>query len=102
MKKLESILRGCDFTDKLLGLREKQIKTSLAAARNDIEEQGAQAEIEYERLCRKLGDKEVSNYKDILNQMTTAKWTMRNAKLTLEIIGEIEADLDSTVTPAEQ
>ncbi len=99
MKKLEAILRKCDFTDKLLGLREKQVRTSLTAARNDIEEQAAKAEIDYERLCKRLGDKEVSNYKSILNEMIKAKEITLNAKATLEVIKGIEADLDSAVTP---
>jgi len=97
MKKLTAILRDRNFTDKLFGLREKQIKTALTAARNDIEEQRTKAEIDLEGLYKKLGDKEVTNYKDIFNKMITCKDTISNSKKTLTILDEIEKELDTEV-----
>lgn len=97
MKKLTAIMREMNFAEKLFGLREKQVKTALAAARNNIEEQATQAEIEYENLCKKLGDSGECNYKAIINDMIRSKSTIRQAAVTAEILDAIEADLESDV-----
>ena len=38
MNKLEAILRGCSFIDKLFSLREKEIRRKLEAAKDECEE----------------------------------------------------------------
>lgn len=98
MKKLTAIMKAQSFTDKLFGLREKQVKTAIAAAKNDIEEQATGAEIEYERLSKMLGDKSERDYKRILNDMIACKDTINKSVETTRILAEIETDLDSEVT----
>ncbi len=97
MKKVTAILQGCKLADKLFGLRERQIKTAITAARNDIEEQGTTAQIEYENLCKKLGEKDVSDYRSILNGMIKARNTAIKSAETLQVLADIEADLGSEV-----
>lgn len=97
MKKLTAILHECPLADKLFSLREKQIKTALTAARNDIEQQSSEAELEYERLCKRLGDKDVVNYKSIINNMLKQRNIMNRAAETLAEIDAVEADLNSDV-----
>ncbi len=101
MKKLTAILKQCELLDKMFDLRKKHIKTALTAARNDVEEQAARAELNYEQACRKLGDKEVSDYKRIINDMLYARAIMHDAARTLEVLEEIEADLESEVEAKE-
>lgn len=97
MKKLTAILKNCQFADRLFNIREKKICTALDAARNDIEEQKMDAEIEYEKLMNKLGDKAEVNYKSVFNQMIKAKDTIRNADSSLVILDEIQKELNSEV-----
>ena len=97
MTKLAAILSGCDLIDKLFKLRENQIKTAISAALNDIEQQAVQAEIEYEAACEKLGNKETTSYKPILEEMAKCKKTILDAERTIAIYRGIEADLKSEV-----
>lgn len=97
MKKLQAILTECKMIDKLFGLREKQIRTALAAARNDIEQQETEAGIEYERYCQELGAEGTPSYRGVLNQMICCKNTIRRAQETRCMLDEIERDLDSDV-----
>lgn len=96
MKKLDAILQGCDFEDRLLELREKTIKRNLEAAKDSVESARVNAEIDYENLCQKLGLKDV-NYETIINQMITRKEVIISAEATLKAIAEIEEDLASEV-----
>ena len=97
MKKLQAILKGCNFVDQMFSLREKQIKTAYAAAQNDIEEQETEAKIEYEKLCKRFGDREVKDYKKIFNDLIRCKDVMKQAKETRALLDEIEKDLNSEV-----
>ena len=45
MKKLEAILKGCEFLDKLFGYREKEIRRKLEAAKDQCETVKIQAQI---------------------------------------------------------
>ena len=96
MKKLQAILKGRSFADMMFGLREKQVKTALTAAKNDIEEQEAEATIKYEELCKKLGDKEF-DYKSTFNEMLKCKENIRKSQETRIELKEIEDDLNSDV-----
>ena len=96
MKKLQAILKGRSFADMMFGLREKQVKTALTAAKNDIEEQEAEATIKYEELCKNLGDKEV-DYKSTFNEMLKCKENIRKSQETRIALKEIEDDLNSDV-----
>jgi len=96
-KKLTAILENCKLVDRLFNLREKQIKTALAAAKNDVEEQATEAEIAYENLCKQLGKKDVDSYKNIINKMIECRETIRQAAETKAVLKEIEDDLNSEV-----
>ena len=96
MKKLEAILKGRKFIDRLFGLREKEIKRNNESAKDNVEKMKVTAEIDYENYCKKLGDEDV-NYEAILNEMIECKQTIISANATLEAIAEIEADLASEV-----
>lgn len=96
MKKLEAILRGCEFLDELFGLREKEIRRKLEAAKDECMETEIRWKISYKEAMQKLGEKDV-DYGRVLNDMITAKEGIANAKATLEAICEIEKDLNEDV-----
>ena len=94
MKKLEAILKGCKLVDRLFGLREKEIRRKIEAAKDECEEKKVKAQMDYETAMNLLGEKEV-NYKCVLNSMIQAKQSIIEAQDTQAVIKEIEADLDS-------
>lgn len=101
MKKLEAILKGCKFVDKLFGLREKEIRRKLEAAKDECKEAEINWQISYEEAMQKLGEKDV-DYGAVLNDMITAKEGIANAKATLKFVCEIEKDLEENVEIAEE
>ena len=101
MKKLEAILKGRAFLDKLFGLREKEIRRKLEAAKDECEEAKVNWQISYEEAMQKLGEKEV-DYGKIINDMITAKEGIMSAEATLKAIKEIEKDLNEEVNVAEE
>ena len=96
MKKLEAILRGCSFIDKLFSLREKEIRRKIEAAKDECKESEINWQISYEKAMEKLGEKDV-DYGKVLNDMITAKEGIMSAQATLKVIEEIEKDLDENV-----
>lgn len=96
MKKLDAILRGRKFDEKLLGLREKEIRRKIEAAKDECKESEINWQISYEKSMEKLGEKDV-DYGKILNDMITAKEGIMSAQATLKAIDEIEKDLDENV-----
>jgi protein subunit release factor A len=60
-----------------------------------------EAEIRYEELCKKLGEKEV-NYTTTINQMLEQKDIIRRAKETIEAVKAIKDDLESEVELKEE
>lgn len=96
MKKLNAILKGRKFIDKLFSLREREIKREIETARDEFESKKAKAEMEYERLLHSLGDENI-NYKTVFNQMLTQKEIISDANNSLGAIKEIEEDLNSEV-----
>lgn len=101
MKKLKAILSGANFIDRLFDLRERDVKRSLESASDDAERQMTEAEIRYEELCKKLGEKEV-NYTTTINQMLEQKDIIRRAKETIEAVKAIKDDLESEVELKEE
>ena len=101
MKKLEAILKGCKFIDKLFGLREKEIRRKIEAAKDECKEAEINWQISYEEAMQKLGEKEV-DYGRVLNDMITAKEGIINAQATLKVITEIEKDLNENVEVTEE
>lgn len=101
MKKLEAILKGRQFLDRLFGLREKEIRRKLEAAKDECKEVEINWQISYEEAMQKLGEKDV-DYGQVLNDMITAKEGIANAKATLKAIEEIEKDLNENVEITEE
>ena len=101
MKKLEAILKGCSFIDKLFSLREKEIRRKLEAAKDECEETKVNWQISYEEAMQELGEKEV-DYGKIINNMITAKEGIMIAEATLKVIKEIEKDLNEEVELTEE
>lgn len=100
MKKLEAILKGRQFLDKLFVLREKEIRRK-EAAKDECKEAEINWQISYEEAMQKLGEKDV-NYEQVLNDMITAKEGIINAQATLKVICEIEKDLNENVELTEE
>ena len=96
MKKLQAILNGQKFTEKLYTLREKEIRRKLEAAKDEQETIKATAEMEYLEAMNLLGDTDV-NYEKAINLMLTLKQRIIDAEFTLKAIKEIENDLDEEV-----
>ena len=101
MKKIEAILKGCSFVDKLFSLREKEIRRNLDAAKDECKEAEINYQISYEEAMQKLGEKDV-DYGKVLNDMITAKEGIINAQATLKVINEIEKDLNENVELTEE
>ena len=96
MNKLQAILKGHSFIDELFGLREKEIRRKLEAAKDECKEAEINWQISYKEAMQKLGEKNV-DYGKVLNDMITAKEGIANANATLKAILEIEEDLNKTV-----
>lgn len=96
MKKLQALLRGEKFTDKLLELKEKEINRKLEAYKDEQETEKANAEIEYEKFLHSLACPQV-DYKSVLCAMVECKQRILDADATLKAIAEVEADLDAEV-----
>lgn len=101
MNKLEAILRGCKFVEKLFGLREKEIRRKIEAAKDECKEAEINWQISYEKAMEKLGEKDV-DYGKVLNDMITAKEGIMSAQATLKVIDEIEKDLNENVDFSEE
>lgn len=87
-------MKGCKLVDRLFGLREKEIRRKIEAAKDECEEKKVKAQMDYETAMNLLGEKDV-NYRNVLNSMIQAKQSIIEAQDTLDVIKEIEADLDS-------
>ena len=59
MKKIDIIMKGRKFTEKLFGLKKKNINRQLDSAKDNFEEQKENAVIEYENLLVKLAEDKV-------------------------------------------
>lgn len=82
MKKLQALLRGEKFTDKLLELKEKEINRKLEAYKDEQETEKANAEIEYEKLLHSLACPQV-DYKSVLCAMVECKQRIIDASRRL-------------------
>lgn len=101
MKKIDLILKGKKLVEKLFGLRKKQISRVIESAKDNLEKQKVEAELEYENLSNKLGDDD-ANYEYIINQMIKQKEIIANATETLKAVESIESDLDEEVEYVEE
>lgn len=96
MKKIEAIVKGKKFTEKLLGIKERSIKRALDGALDNIEKQQEQATIDYENLLVKLADDDV-DYVKVINDLINRKQTIADGESTKKVIEEIRNDLESEV-----
>lgn len=97
MKRIEAIIKGRKFTDKLFGLKKKQIRRALEAAADNAEKQKENASIAYEGLFSRMAEED-ADYQRIIAEMLRHKQTIINAEATIKAISEIRADLEAEVT----
>lgn len=97
MKRIEAIIKGRKFTDKLFGLKKKQIRRALEAAEDNAEKQKEDAQIAYEGLFSRMAEED-ADYQCIIGEMLSRKQTVISAEATIKAIAEIRADLEAEVT----
>lgn len=100
MKKIQAIIKGRKFTDKLFGLKERQICRALEAAKDNAEKQKEDASIAYEEQFSKMADDD-ANYEAIINSMLEYKQIILSADATIQALEEIKSDLDTEVGDVE-
>lgn len=96
MKRIEAIINGCKFTEKLFGLKKKQVYRALEAAADNAEKQKEDAAIAYENMFARLGE-EGACYEGVINEMLAQLQAILSADATIEAIAKIRADLDAEV-----
>lgn len=96
MKRIEAIINGRKFTEKLFGLKKKQIYRALEAAADDAEKQKEDAAIAYENMFARMSE-EGACYEGIIGDMLAQKQTILSADITIKAVAEIRADLDAEV-----
>lgn len=96
MKKIEALIKGRKFTEKLFGIKKRSINRALDSSLDDIERQKEQALIDYENLLVKLADDDV-NYKYVINQLISKKQIILDSESTVKAIEEVRNDLESEV-----
>lgn len=100
MKKIDVILKGRKFTNKLFGLKKRKINRALDAAIDNAEKQKEDASIGYETLFADLADDD-ANYETIIGRMIEHKQTIMSADETIKALDAIKADLESEVPDAD-
>lgn len=100
MKRIDVIIKGRKFTEKLFGLKKKQIRRALEAAADSAEKAKEDAVIAYEALFNTMAE-DNADYQRIINTMVAHKQTIISANATLKAIAEIRADLDAEVEVGE-
>lgn len=101
MKRIEIIIKGRKFTDKLFGLKKRQINRALESAKDNAEKQKEDATIAYEKLFSKMADED-ADYQEIIGKMLGHKQVILSADETIKAIAEIKADLEAEVEEAEE
>lgn len=96
MKKIEAIIKGRKFTEKLFGLKKRSINRALDAAKDDAEGQKEEALVEYENLLVQLANDDV-DYKTTINSMIKTQQTVYDADATIALINKVKADLEAEV-----
>ena len=96
MKRIEAIIKGRKFTDKLFGLKKKQIRRAIEAAEDNIEKQKEDAAIAYEGLFARMAEDD-ADYQSIIKEMLAQQQIIASAEVTLKAVAEIRADLDAEV-----
>lgn len=100
MKKIDALIKGRKFTEKLLGIKKRSIKRNLEAVIDDVNRQKEEASIKYDELLLELTDDKV-DYKEIINKLITQKQIMIDSEATIKAIMEVKDDLNSEVDDTE-
>ncbi len=102
MKRIDIIIKGRKLTEKLFGLKRKQINRAIEAARDYAERQHEDATMAYEALFTEMAD-DSADYQRIISKMIQHKLTIIAAETTIAAIDGIKADLEKEVEePTEQ
>lgn len=101
MKRIEAIIKGRMFTDKLFGFLKRKINRAVEAAEDNVERQKEDAAIAYEGLFSRMAE-DGADYEGIIKEMLAQKQTIASAEVTLKAIAEIRADLEAEVTVDEE
>lgn len=96
MKKIDIIMKGKKFADKLFGVKKRCINRALDDAIDNIEKQKINAQSEYDDLLARLAEDNV-DYKATINRMIKCIETINNAEETDKAIKFIKEDLESDV-----
>lgn len=100
MKRIDVIIKGRKFTEKLFGLKKKQINRVIEAAADNAEKAKEDATIAYEALFNAMAE-DNADYQGIISKMVGHKQTIISANATLKALAEIRADLDAEVEVGE-
>lgn len=96
MKKIDAILKGRKFTDKLFGLKKRKINRALESAKDNAEKQKEDATIAYEEQFSKMAEDD-ADFQNIISTMLKCKQTIIDATETIKALDAIKADLESEV-----
>lgn len=96
MKKIDALIKGRKFTEKLFGIKKRSINRALDSAIDDVERQKEQATLDYENLLLKLADDDV-DYKSVLNQMISKQQIIEDSTSTVDLISRIKEDMNTEV-----
>lgn len=96
MKKIDAIIKGRKFTEKLFGIKKRSINRALDSAKDNFEEQKENAQVEYENLLLKLTD-DNPDYKVIINNMIDKQQIIQDANNSIDLIDKIKFDLEAEV-----
>lgn len=96
MKKIDALIKGRKFTEKLFGIKKRSINRALDSAIDDVERQKEQATLDYENLLLKLADDNI-DYKSILNQMISKQQIIEDSTSTIDLISRIKEDMNTEV-----
>ena len=96
MKKIDILLKGRKFAEKILGTKKRIIYNALEGAIYDVQMQADKASMDFEDLVVRLSDDNV-NCKSVINQMLEKKEVIRKAEITEELLKQIKEELESEV-----
>lgn len=96
MKRIEALLKGRKFTERLFGLRKRSIYRALDSISNKAEAAKEKASMDYEQLLVSLADDDV-DFDEVASSLIEAKENLSDAEWTIKAINEIKSDLDSEV-----
>lgn len=97
MKRIEALLKGRKFTERLFGLRKRSIYRALDAIGSKAEADKERASMDYEQLLVELADDNV-DFDKAAGSLIETKKRLKEAEWTINAISEIKSDLESEVS----